>query len=278
MKRKPFDELTIADDFMFCKVMENKTLCKTFLEMLLTGTISKITYLASQNAVITNSKAKAIRLDVLVKDETGKSYDLEMQVSNEYNIPKRMRYYQGALDVAFLDQGYSYQSLNDSFIVFICLFDPLGYGRAVYTFETSCVEDKQIRLQDGTKKIIVNAQAFQQTTHQGLRGFLRYIKTGEVTTEYTRRIAAMIQKIKNSERARKEYRILPAFIMDAREEGMQQGIQQGKLLGLAEGEAKGKLEGKLETAKNLLTMGLSIENIIKATGLTTQEVKQLTNG
>ena len=52
----------------------------------------------------------------------------------------RMRYYQAALDVAFLDQGYSYQTLNDSYIIFICLFDPIGYNRAVYTFENICVE------------------------------------------------------------------------------------------------------------------------------------------
>ena len=50
-----------------------------------------------------------------------------------------------------------------------------------------------------------------------------------------------------------------------REEGIQQGMMQG--------EAKGKLEGKLETAKNLLAMGLSIENIAKATGLSVQEVE-----
>ena len=37
----------------------------------------------------------------------------------------------------------------------------------------------------------------------------------------------------------------------------------------------GKLEGKLETARNLLTMRLSIEDIVKATGLTVQEVKAL---
>ena len=84
MTRKPFDELTIADDFMFCKVMEDETLCKTFLELLLTGKVGKITYLSSQNAVTTNSEAKSIRLDVLVKDETGKSYDIEMSFSDRH--------------------------------------------------------------------------------------------------------------------------------------------------------------------------------------------------
>ena len=44
---------------------------------------------------------------------------------------------------------------------------------------------------------------------------------------------------------------------------------------LAEGKSLGLAEGKLETARNLRTMGLSIENIAKATGLTVQEVEQL---
>ena len=62
-------------------------------------------------------------------------------------------------------------------------------------------------------------------------------------------------------------------------EGKSLGLAEGKSLGLAEGKslglAEGKLEGKLETARNLRTMGLSIENIAKATGLSIQEVQAL---
>ena len=50
-------------------------------------------------------------------------------------------------------------------------------------------------------------------------------------------------------------------------------------IALKEGEAKGFSEGsylaKLETAKNLLELGLSIENIARATGLTERELEQL---
>ena len=77
----------------------------------------------------------------------------------------------------------------------------------------------------------------------------------------------MIQTVKISEQARKEYRVLPAVIMDAFDEG----IEQGKSLGLAEGSH----QKALETAKNLLHFGLSRENIAQATGLTAQEVETL---
>ena len=53
------------------------------------------------------------------------------------------------------------------------------------------------------------------------------------------------------------------------------GVERGKSLGLVEGEARGSRQKALETARNLLVIGLSIENIAKATGLTVQEVETL---
>ena len=267
MTRKPFEELTFADDLMFCKVMEHESLCRPFLEMLFSAQIDKITYLSSQNTVTTNLGAKTVRLDVLVKDKDGTSYDIEMQVGNEYNIPKRMRYYQAVLDVAFLDKGYSYKALNNSIIIFVCLFDPIGNDRAVYTFENICIEDKNIPLQDGTKKIILNSKAFKRADNQELQGFLQYVKTGKATTDFTRRIEQMIQTVKRNELARKEYHILPAALMDA----MDEGLERGKSLGLAEGSR----QKALETAKNMLTMGYPLSDICKIVGLPQAEVAAL---
>ena len=82
--RKSFEDLTIADDFMFCKIMEHESLCRPFLEMLFTVNIGKITYLSSQNGVITNSAAKTVRVDILVKDDAGTSYDIEMSFSDRH--------------------------------------------------------------------------------------------------------------------------------------------------------------------------------------------------
>ena len=49
--KKRFDDLTIADDFMFCKVMQNEGICKEFLEMVLADKIGKIAYLSPQNTI-----------------------------------------------------------------------------------------------------------------------------------------------------------------------------------------------------------------------------------
>ena len=45
MHIKPFEELTIQDNFMFQKVMRNKRICKATIERLLDIQIKDITYL-----------------------------------------------------------------------------------------------------------------------------------------------------------------------------------------------------------------------------------------
>ncbi|MCD9023808.1 Rpn family recombination-promoting nuclease/putative transposase [Cohnella silvisoli] len=55
------------------------------------------------------------------------------------------------------------------------------------------------------------------------------------------------------------------------QEGLQKGIQEGLQKGIQEGLQEGLREGKLETAKNLLSLGINIEMIEKATGLSRAE-------
>ena len=45
--------------------------------------------------------------------------------------------------------------------------------------------------------------------------------------------------------------------------------------GMEKGMAKGRAEGKAEVARNLLAMGMSWTQIIQATGLTEDQLKQL---
>ena len=89
--RKSFEDLTIADDFMFCKVMEYAPICKEFLEILFSVKIEKITYLSPQNTVTANSRAKTVRLDVLVKDKASTSYDIEMYFPIDVRVYRKTR-------------------------------------------------------------------------------------------------------------------------------------------------------------------------------------------
>ena len=69
----------------------------------------------------------------------------------------------------------------------------------------------------------------------------------------------MIRTIKVSEQMRKEYRILPAVIMDAIDEGLQQGLQQKAV----------------QAARNLKRLGISIDIIVQVTGLSKEEAENI---
>ena len=166
-----------------------------------------------------------------------------------------MRFYQAAIDISVLNKGNSYCKLNDSFVIFICLFDAPGKGKPVYSFENICLEDRQILLHDGAKKVRINAAAFNKIEDKNLSGLLEYIKTGRATTEFTGRLKDMIQTVKDNEQARNEYRILSATMMDARDEGERRKA--------------------LEVAKNFKRLGVSVDIIARATGLAREEVERL---
>ena len=51
------------------------------------------------------------------------------------------------------------------------------------------------------------------------------------------------------------------------EKGISIGLEQGLERGLATGREEGAYQNKLETARKLITMGLSIEQVVQGTGL-----------
>ena len=60
-----------------------------------------------------------------------------------------------------------------------------------------------------------------------------------------------------------------------KEEGMEKGRAEGKEEGRAEGRAEGMSQRSLEIARNLLSLGLPIDQITQATGLTEEEIELL---
>ena len=60
-------------------------------------------------------------------------------------------------------------------------------------------------------------------------------------------------------------------------QGMEKGMKQGMEKGMKQGMEKGKHEANTETAQRLLAMGLSAEQVAKATQLPLEIIKNLSN-
>ena len=85
------------------------------------------------------------------------------------------------------------------------------------------------------------------------------------------------------DKALDRYRVSRIVEEDAREAGWKQGLEEGRAKGLAEGRAEGRAKGLAEgraegiaaIARNLKSLGFSIEQIREATGLSDAEIDSL---
>lgn len=59
------------------------------------------------------------------------------------------------------------------------------------------------------------------------------------------------------------------------EDGEESGIEKGRKEGLEKGKIEGLMEGLCKTARNLKSLGISLTDIVKATGLPLETVQSL---
>ena len=176
-KFKRWEGLDITDDFIFTRVMRNKRLCRTLLEMILKVKVGKIKFLTSHHAIQIDPNAKGIIMDVYLKDEN-KVINVEMQASNHGDLPRRARYYQAAADIDTTPKGSEYSDLKQNYVIFICTFDPFDKNFPRYTFQYTCQEtDHQLKLEDGSLRIFLNTATEELSNlDQKLEAFYHYLQ------------------------------------------------------------------------------------------------------
>ena len=88
---KSLESLTLADRFLFFKVMQDGELCKRLLEIILGVEIERIEYLEGEKTIEVFRESKGIRLDIYVRDGRFTVYNVEMQAVYASNLPQRSR-------------------------------------------------------------------------------------------------------------------------------------------------------------------------------------------
>ena len=289
MQKVDFESLTISDDFLFSKVMEDEDICKKVIEIILNKKIEKIEYLERQKNIDIIHEKKSVRLDVYVRGDE-KIYNIEMQVLNNADLIKRTRYYQGLIDLNQIEKGTYYRDLKDSYIIFICCFDPFNLGYSKYEFENICVLEKGkeiLKLEDGSYKIFLNSKGYEKEANEELKAFLRYVNSNSLSDiDFIKMLDKRLEQIKKSEEWRLEYMTLQ-MKLDERyysgyekgmkkgiEEGIEKGIEKGMEKGIEEGIEKGIEKGIMSSIKVMFNNNLSVEMIAKYLNLQVEEVKR----
>ena len=85
------------------------------------------------------------------------------------------------------------------------------------------------------------------------------------------------QEMREYETSKMAYRDIKNSVDTAKREGIAEGKEIGMKEGMEKGRAEGKHEANTETAQRLLAMGLSAEQVAKATQLPLEIIKNLSN-
>lgn len=254
-----------ANKLMFAIIMRDPVACKKFIEMIFperkikkltfpekagsdeyTATIKEIA-VEVEKTIITGIDSKSVRLDVLFEgDQT--VYDIEMQMEEEEEIPKRSRYYHMAIARNSLKKGESYDKLKTGYVIFVCCFDPFKRGEPIYKFE---MFDKNLQLQlgDGSSTIILNTRCSPWKTPEKFEAFYDFVNTGKVDErdEFVQYLGKRVAEANEDEEIDRimtldeEMRIRWDRAMKKGEElgfvkGMESGFAKGEESGFAKGE------------------------------------------
>jgi predicted transposase/invertase (TIGR01784 family) len=169
------------------------------------------------------------------------------------------------MDIDSIEKGKRYKDLAKTYIIFICTFDLFKKGRHRYTFETRCVEDNSIKLDDESYKIILNTTGIIDDMNKEMLDFLKYVEHSDDETANTlnstlvKNIHNKVKKVKNNHEIEVEYMTLLDRDREKREEG----------------RLEGRAEEKIEIVKKAISKGYDDEEIQELTDLSIERIEDI---
>lgn len=242
----PLSELPLHNDFMFSQVMRSEEICKLFLEELLGVKIQRIEFIDRQKDLTDSYEYHGIRLDVYLKDEKGTVFNVEIQADRRHDLPKRVRFYQSAIDRSELPKGADYANLTESYIIFICDFDYFHIGKAVGE-RVSFLKETNVPYEDGSHVFFLNSRYQEANASKSILEFLDLIRTNDIEKPYEtplgRKAKERIQEVRSDKELEVSYMTIAQKMLDERMIGYLDGKEEGREEGRQEGMEKGIEKG-----------------------------------
>ena len=216
--------LKFSDRWMFNRVLCEEEVCRKVLRAALGIEVGEIAYLNAEQAKEPAAASRGVRMDVFAR-EGSRVFDIEMQVSPEGRIGRRMRYYQAAIDATELGPGEDYGLLPESFVV------SFRAGKAIYSIERTCLELPGLVAGDDSHWRVFNASAAEDVADPDLRDLLHYVATGRPEGALSREIDSLVEEYN---RDREWVTKVLTYEQDtemrcrrAEARGIEQGMEQG---------------------------------------------------
>ena len=238
-------------------------------------------------------------MDLLAENSKGELILIEVQNNNEYAYFQRMLFGTSKLVTEYINRGEGYDKVRKVYSVNIVYFS-LGSGKdVVYHGKTEfrgihqgdVLEltpfQKQTFKVDTVSQLypeyyILKVNGFNQVAKSPLEEWIYYLNTGEIPSSATAPgLEEARERLKLDSMTKDEltayYRhldnivILRDNIYTEREEGRAEGLEEG----LNKGKEEGVREANLNNARNLKKLGVAIDIISQATGLSKEEIEKL---
>ena len=136
-----------------------------------------------------------------------------------------------------------------------------------------------MKLSDKCRKIAYNVNAFEKVDDEKIRKLLEFISTGKSETSLTNKICKELKRVQGNEEWRAEYMTWEMLKQDTYDSGFSAGEEHGIAIGEERGISLGITQGEhkkaVETAKNALSMKLTLEQIANLTGLSIEVIQDL---
>ena len=182
-----------------------------------------------------------------------------------------------------MQHGTGYDVLNESYVVFLCMGDAFGKGFPVYTFRYRADEDNDFLMDDGTVNVFFNAKKYDTMKSEELRAFFKYLCGKEPSSGFTDRLSALVERVKTNAQWRHRFMTWEqemAIQSNEKAKELAKELAQDMAQEIAQDMAQDMtqeaiVKNSISTAKKLIEINLSIENIVKATGLSTKQVLDL---
>ena len=215
MKRK-LEELNLLDDFLFGTIMSHPLYGKRFARILvrtiLNRDIKVLKIVSQQNYYGQDTDRHGARLDVYIEEENGilqgevnasNIYDIEPDQTSDKaaqdSLPKRVRFYRAAIDSKSLQSGVDYSRLKNVIIIMILSYDPFGFDRMVYTVRNHCVEEPDMKYEDGALNLFLYTRGKSGVITQELKDLLRYLEDTSwqnAVSESLKEVQSMVDQVK----------------------------------------------------------------------------------
>lgn len=227
-RRKTLQELTFKDNFMFAAVMLDEENAKGVIERALDIQVDHVE-ISYEKSIVYNPEYKGIRLDVYLKDDKNRHFNVEMQVANT-EILKRSRYYHSQIDMELLSTGIDYEQLPETYVIFICDYDPIGLGKYKYTRCQMIEEDRDYHYDDGSYTIFLSTVGTNEDEiSKDLVNFLKYVgaeleeSQNDYSDEFVKRLQKSVEKIKFDREMGRRYMLFEELMKEEYNAGKAEG-------------------------------------------------------